>query len=143
MLRQASVAQLRDGEISRRDGYVALTMRFYPRGLKKGLRDEYRSDLAPEKALLADFRRWMLKVGHDAAFRKARYLERFALAPDALVALARLSELSRTRTVYLVCQCEVGERCHREILMLLAKKRFRAKIGKVYHAYPKTRVLAV
>lgn len=47
MLKQASVSQIRSGEITRDHGFVAITMRHYPRGLKKELRDEYLGGLAP------------------------------------------------------------------------------------------------
>lgn len=140
MIEQASVGQLRRGELTRRHGHIAITMRYYPRGLRKELRDEYLGSLAPDKALFKDFKRWQPR-GHDAAFQKARYDERFWLGEEALAHLARLAALSRKKTVYLICQCEVGERCHREMLMLLARRRFRARIGKIHNAYPDTRIL--
>jgi len=142
MLKQASVSQIRHGEVARRDGYVVITMRFYPRGLRKELRDEYIGELAPDKVLFRDFKLWQKRLGHEAGFAKSRYDARFSLSDNALAQLQRLSEISRKRDVYLVCQCDVGERCHREILMLLAKKRFKAKIGKVYNSYRRTRLLA-
>ena len=40
MIKQASVRQIRQGERTRKDGYVVITMCFYPRGLKKALRDD-------------------------------------------------------------------------------------------------------
>jgi uncharacterized protein YeaO (DUF488 family) len=111
-------------------------MRFYPRGLRRELRDEYRGELAPAPALFADFKRHQAESGHDRAFALSRYESRFSLSDEAWARLGRLSAMSRTRDVYLVCQCPVGERCHREILMLLARDRFGARIGPVHHGYP-------
>jgi uncharacterized protein YeaO (DUF488 family) len=142
MLKQASVKDIRTGAVTRRDGYVAITMAFYPRGLKKELRDEYLGSLAPDKALFKDFKRWQAKLGHEEGFRKSRYLRRFKLSQQALAALERLSALGRKRDVYLVCQCAVGERCHREILLLLAKKRFGARVDEVLNDYAGTAALA-
>ena len=141
MLKQGSVGQIRRGELTRKDGYLVIAMRFYPRGLRKDLRDEYQGSLAPDLALFKDFKRWQLKMGHEQGFEKSNYDELFFLSLSALEELKRLAELSRRRDVYLVCQCEVGERCHREMLMLLAKKRFGAKIGSVSHDYSRTRIL--
>lgn len=140
MLEQASVSQIRSGEVSRADGRVVIAMRFHPRGLRRELRDEYRADLAPERPLFKDFKRWQKALGHDAAFEKADYYGRFALSESGLSALERLSR--EPGKVFLVCQCAVGERCHREILLLLAGKRFGARIGRVFHDYPRTRILS-
>jgi uncharacterized protein YeaO (DUF488 family) len=122
MLKQGSVSQLRSGELSRKDGYIVVAMRFYPRGLKKELRDEYRSDLAPSLKLFQDFKKFEKKVGHDAAFEAANYRSRFELTPEGEANLKRLTELSRDKDVYLICQCEIGQRCHRELLLNLARK---------------------
>jgi uncharacterized protein YeaO (DUF488 family) len=136
MLKQASVRQIRKGEVGRKDGFIAITMCFYPRGLRKELRDEYRSDLAPTKDLLKDFNKCQKELGHEEAFVKSHYEKRFTLTAEALSHLEELSKMSRKRDVYLVCQCEMGERCHREILLLLAKNKFHAKIAKVFKDYP-------
>jgi len=47
MLKQASVSDIRKGTLTKAQGYLSICMRTYPRGLKKELTDEYRSDLAP------------------------------------------------------------------------------------------------
>jgi uncharacterized protein YeaO (DUF488 family) len=137
MLKQASVRQIRKEEITKRDGFIAITMRFYPRGLRKELRDEYRGDLAPSKELFRDFKRYQLSDGHEQGFLKSNYEERFQLSSEAEAHLAELAKRSRMQDVFLVCQCAVGERCHREILLLLAKEKFGAKIDKVFHSYPR------
>jgi uncharacterized protein YeaO (DUF488 family) len=137
VLKQGSVKQIRTGEITRGSGYVAITMCFYPRGLRKELRDEYRKNLAPDNVLFKEWQVFEKAHGHEAAFRLSRYEDRFTLSEEALENLRRLSELARKQDVYLICQCAVGERCHREILLLEAKRRFRAKTGKVFHTYPR------
>lgn len=137
MLKQASVSQIRSGALSRRDGYLAIAMCFYPRGLLKELRDEYVRGLAPDPVLFKDWQKHEKSHGHDAAFARSSYEDRFTLSDEALAALRRLAELSRERDVYLVCQCEVGERCHREILLLQARRDFGAETGEVYHEYPR------
>lgn len=136
MLKQASAKQIRTGEVGRRHGHIAIAMCFYPRGLRKELRDEYRRNLAPDVKLFKEWQIHEKKSGHDEAFRLSRYEKRFTLSPEAMSDLERLSALSREKDVYVVCQCAVGERCHREILLLLAKKKFRAPISKVFHEYP-------
>jgi uncharacterized protein YeaO (DUF488 family) len=137
MLRQCSVERLRHGLVSRRDGRIVIAMRHHPRGLKKELRDEYRGDLAPSPELFADFKRHQAASGHDGAFALSRYEERFALSGAALRRLGELSDESRTKDVYLTCQCGMGRRCHREILLLLARALFGARIDQVYHDYPR------
>ena len=135
MLRQASVRQLREGAISRAKAHIAICMCLHPRGMPGELRDEFLSILAPDRNLFRDWKSREAKVGHEAAFRETNYEERFQLPPEALVELRRLIGLSREKIVYLVCQCAVGERCHREILLLTAKA-MGAETGNVYHRYP-------
>lgn len=136
MLKQASVAQIKKQEITRDDGYIAITMRGYPRGLKRELRNEFLPNLAPTRDLLEDFKKYEKSDGHEAAFTKSNYYARFKLSESAGHDLRHLADLAQKQVVYLVCQCEIGERCHREILMLMAKKKFGTKIGEVFHEYP-------
>lgn len=136
MLKQASIKQIQSGEINRQKGYIVATMAFYPRGLKKELLDEYRSDLAPEKSLLKDFKHFQALVGHEEAFSKSHYEERFALSRRATEHLKELIKLSEKQDVFLACQCGFGERCHREILLLIAQKEFGAKTDPLFHSYP-------
>lgn len=135
MLRQASLAQLRHGELTREDGYLVVVTRFYPRGLSRELFDEYRSDLAPEATLLRDLKKYSASLNHNAAFRACHYEERFWLPLPALEQLRRLAELSDQQNVYLFCQCALGQCCHREILLLIAAEQFNAIIGPTYHQY--------
>lgn len=136
MLKQASISQIRSGEISRKLGYVVACMAFYPRGLKKELLDEYRAHLAPDRQLFSEWKEVEQKSGHDEAFFQTKYEERFTLAPDARESLRRLVDISKTRDVYLACQCEPGERCHREMLLLYAQSQFKAEIEPPHHSYP-------
>jgi hypothetical protein len=92
--------------------------------------------LAPDRVLFADWKEGERKEGHERAFELSRYQERFTLSPDGLESLRRLADVSRKREVFLACQCEIGERCHREMLLLTAKERFGAEIGRVFHSYP-------
>jgi hypothetical protein len=136
MLRQASVHQLRTGAISRATGHIAICMCLHPRNLPGNLRDEYLSCLAPDRELFGEWKAVEKKAGHNPAFQAVRYEERFELGPEALDQLERLARLAEDKVVYLVCQCSVGERCHREMLLLAAKTILDAKVGNIYHAYP-------
>jgi uncharacterized protein YeaO (DUF488 family) len=135
-LKQASVADVKNKSLKHNGGYVAITMRYYPRFLKKEYRDEFICALAPVKELLRDFNEAQRKVGHNEAFPAVDYESRFDLTADALLHLQRLAELSKKQDVFLVCICDVGQRCHREILMLAAQERFECEIGEVFHPYP-------
>lgn len=136
MLRQASVRQLRTGAITRASAHIAICMCFHPRNLAARYRDEYLSALAPDKELFQQWQEARDKVGHERAFTVSRYEDRFNLGAEAFSHLARLTALAREKHVYLVCQCETGFRCHREMLLLAAKEAYGADTGLVYHAYP-------
>lgn len=136
MLKQASVAQIRNQDITRADGYIVIAMCIYPRGLKRELRDEFLPQLAPSRELLADFKNFEKSGSHDEAFIKCDYYTRFRLSESGSHDLRHVSDLSRTRDVILVCQCQLGQRCHREMLMLMARERFSVEIGEIYHEYP-------
>lgn len=108
-------------------------MAHYPRGLRTELRDEFLSELGPDRPLLKEWKAIERLEGHDAAFQRTHYESRFRLSAWAL---HRLSELARApEKVFLVCQCEVGERCHREMLMILAQRWMHANCGPVHHDY--------
>ena len=128
MLKKGSIEQLRAGELIRAQGYIVLPMCHYPRGLSKKLIDEYVKNLGPSKALLDAFHAERERLGgnHNAAFLSSHYQKNFTLAPEGIVELKRLSELSRERDVYFVCQCALNQRCHRELLLICAKRWWRA-----------------
>ncbi len=135
-LKQASVAQVKNGEIPRDNAHIVITMRFYPRFLKKELRDDFSCELAPPKELLHDFNAAQQKLGnHNLAFDESDYQNRFELSAKGLDLLRQYSQLSKDKDVYFVCVCDMGEMCHREILMLLGQKLYGAKIGEVFHSY--------
>lgn len=137
MLRQGSIDDISSGKLSRASGHLVVCMRYYPRFLKKEDRDEYVHELAPDEKLFNEFKAMQKKLSdHNVAFRLVRYEERFRLSETALAELKRLSDLARQKDVYLLCQCGPGERCHRDLLLLEAQKRFGAEIEKPRMPYP-------
>jgi hypothetical protein len=136
MLKQASVSQIRKSEVTRKQGYVAVVMCHYPRGLRTEARDAFHSELAPDRGLFAEWKSVERESGHDEAFVRTRYEERFRLSAWALQLLHELSARAKSEDVFLVCQCGVGERCHREMLMLLARKTFAADVDTIHNSYP-------
>jgi uncharacterized protein YeaO (DUF488 family) len=137
MLKQACVADLKAGRVSRKDGHIVLAMRRYPRGVSKTLRDEYLSCLGPDAALLDDLHAKKQSMPHNEAFAAARYEERFDLSEQGRAELKRLAELSGGKDVYLICQCKPDERCHRELLMLIAQREFGARTAALRFEYPR------
>lgn len=137
MLRQASVGDVRAGAVSRRDGHIVVVMRFYPRGLARGLRDEYVRSLSPDEILFREFKaRERAHGDHERAFVEVEYERRFRLGADGLRELTRLAALSREKDVYLVCHCQIGEACHRELLLRIAHVRLGAPTDRVRRPYP-------
>jgi len=138
MLQQAAVQELFDGYITRASGHIVVAMRRHPRGLSKELRDEYLKDLAPAPDLFKDFlaAKRKLKGDHNYAFHTAGYERRFALTAEAIASLRRLAERSRTQDVFLICQCDERERCHRELLLLLARKWWDVETAPLRFEYP-------
>lgn len=137
MLRQTSIPDIRQGKISRKDGYLVACMAFYPRGLSKTRIDEFRNNLAPDRELFADWKASEEKAGHEQAFVTSNYEDRFKISPEGKESLRRLVDLSRKQDVFLACQCEIGERCHREMLLLTAQAWFNADIGEIFKCYPR------
>jgi uncharacterized protein YeaO (DUF488 family) len=136
MLKQGSLEELRAGVIGKTDGWLALTTRFYPRFLKPSEVDEYISDLAPSRQLLAEFKRKSEAVGHNAAFLAMDYQKKFVLTAKGHERLKLLTVLGQERDVYLLCYCKRDEYCHRELLMLTARERYGAKVDQLVHKYP-------
>ena len=137
MLRQASVSDLISNRVSREKAYIVITMRRYPRFVNRNLRDEYLSCMSPERKLFEDWlsarRRFK---NHDGAFDKVRFEERFDVEDEGLEQLARLCALASAKEVYLVCQCPTGQRCHREFVLILARRLFKANAEKPKNPYP-------
>lgn len=137
MLKQASTADLKAKTVSRADGLIVIAMRTYPRQITKLERDEYVVDLSPDAALFRDFKDAERALGdHDQAFAEVRYEERFVLGSGALAELRRLARAAEERDVYLVCQCAMGQRCHRELLLMGARHAFDAPADLPRNAYP-------
>jgi uncharacterized protein YeaO (DUF488 family) len=135
MLKQTSVQELRDGTVKRNDGFIAICMRHYPRGIKKELCDIYIRDLSPDEELFKEFRKLRSHHEHNWSFEAVHYEERFYLGNMALDYLQVLANMSREKDVYIVCQCEVGIRCHRELLLLTAHHIFQAPIDPPQNNY--------
>src|SRR5205085_666184 len=92
-LKQASVAQVKKSDIPRADAHIVITMRFYPRFLKKELRDDFSCELAPTKELLHDFNAAQEKLGnHNLAFDESNYENRFELSAKGLELLKSYSQ---------------------------------------------------
>src|SRR4051794_17301672 len=108
-------------------------MRHHPRGLSSELRDEYISALAPEPELFQDFRGALEGRGHNEAFEAVDYEERFWLSEKGIGELKRITDASQSEDVHLVCQCRIGQKCHRELLMIWASLAFRARIDETFH----------
>jgi len=121
------VSYVTGGKVSRRDGYIVVVMRFYPRFIAKGKRDEYVPQLAPDEILFSEFKEEERRGGnHDAAFAQVRYAERFALSPAGLEELRRLAALSKDKNIYLICQCALDQCCHADLLILMARQWYGA-----------------
>jgi uncharacterized protein YeaO (DUF488 family) len=140
MLRQASVSDLITDRVNRDKGYVVITMRRYPRFIRRELRDEYVSTMSPDVKLheewLAAKRR---NHDHDGAFARTHYERRFEVSDPGWADLARLCRLAKRKTVYFVCQCPVGYRCHREMLLILAREIYGAPAEDPRNDYPEFR----
>src|SRR2546423_1846054 len=126
--------------VNRDKGYVVITMRRYPRFVRRELRDEYVSTMSPDSKLheawLSAKRRYH---DHNGAFARVNYEKRFAVSDEGWGDLDRLCRLARRKTVYFVCQCRVGDRCHREMLLLLAREIFGIPAEEPRNDYPKFR----
>lgn len=136
MLKQARVEDISKNRITKLHGHIVVVTHFYPRFLKRKLVDDYIKDLAPTRELLSEFKAAEKETGdHDQGFKAVDYESKFTLSDSGLAELARLSALAETKDVYLVCHCSVGQRCHRELLLMIAKKHFGATVGRIHHAY--------
>ncbi len=137
MLRQASVSDLITDRVNRDKGYVVITMRRYPRFVRRELRDEYLTSMSPEIKLheswLSAKRRYR---NHNGAFARVHYELRYNVSEPGWADLERLCRLAKRKTVYLICQCRVGDRCHREMLLILAKELFHAPAEAPKNEYP-------
>lgn len=137
MLKQATLSEIKNEVISKASGYLVIATRYYPRFFPRDEVHEYVADLAPTKSLLAQFKNLEKKLrNHDLAFEKMEYEKKFTLSNQGLSELKRLSELSQKVDVYLICYCERGQCCHRELLLIMAKHYFAVETEKLTRPYP-------
>lgn len=140
MIKQATVEDIKANRVTKRHGYIAVVTHYYPRYLKKKLIDEFNPSLAPSRDLLKEFKEKEHEIDdHNRAFDLIEYEEKFSLTTFGIDELRRISEVSHERDVYLVCFCQVGQRCHREILMILASVLYGARISRLHFTWDKFR----
>jgi hypothetical protein len=93
--------------------------------------------MSPEPKLHEDWLTAKRKYDdHDGAFARSHYDKRFTISEKGYELLKHFSEMSKKKDVYFICSCRVGQRCHREMVLLLAKKWFKAKTDQVTNRYP-------
>jgi len=96
-----------------RDGARVLVMRLWPRGVKKEKIDTWMKELGCERDLI---RAWKSNAISREEFRK-RYLESIRGDPVKRELLKELSDqLSRGRTITLLCSCKDPRVCHRSFI---------------------------
>lgn len=93
------------------DGYRVLVTRYWARGIRRELVDEYDAKVAPSRELLREFKHEGLAWG---PYTK-RYLQEMT-SECARCEIVRLAEIARTRTITLMCACEDEMHCHRRLL---------------------------
>jgi uncharacterized protein YeaO (DUF488 family) len=137
MLYRASVREVKNGALSRRRSHLAIVMHYYPRFIRKDQVDEYLHSLAPARDLLTEFKD-ADRTGrdHDAAFHSVNYENRFFISREGAADLKRLGALAADKDVFLLCQCLAPERCHADLLLLLARHWFAAPTQAVRIRYP-------
>ena len=137
LLYRASVQDVRQGNPSRKRGCLVVVMQFYPRFLTREKVDEYVRGLAPDKALFTEFKsQERASADHDGAFEAVDYQNRFDLVPAGWSELQRLSDHSKTRDTFLICQCALHQRCHADLLLLATRYFFQADIPAPRIKYP-------
>ena len=93
------------------DGTRVLTMRYWPRGIRKEQVDVWLRELAPVIPLLRAYL--------DGQITWAQYTPRYRAGlrrPEAQAALAEVRALARQGPVTLLCGCADPARCHRTLL---------------------------
>ena len=91
------------------DGHRLLTMRRWPRGIKKTAVDSWEPNLGPSLPLLTDYRQG--KIAWPALAK--RYRQEMAGRPEAL---ANAAALAKAGDVTLLCSCPDETQCHRTLL---------------------------
>lgn len=98
------------------DGVRLLTMRLWPRGIRKDRVTCWEKELGPSAELLGGFRRG--EVAWEEFER--RYVEEMRAKPDLL---ATWMERGREEDVTLLCGCKDESRCHRLLLKKLLQRQ--------------------
>ena len=98
------------------DGHRVLTMRYWPRGIRKELVDSWDRGLAPSSELLADYRTGAI----DWPGFTRRYRHEMTTRPDSIEAIAALRERASGETVTVMCGCKDETHCHRALLKEIA-----------------------
>lgn len=136
MLKQATVEDISNRRITKIHGRIVVVTHYYPRFLKRNLIDDYARELAPTRELLTEFKEAERASGdHDGAFAVIDYESKFNLSKAGYDTLEKLARESAARPVYLVCHCTIGQCCHREILMLIARERYGAPVARIHKSY--------
>jgi uncharacterized protein YeaO (DUF488 family) len=92
--------------------------------------------LSPQKELFEQYRANKKQLeDQNQAFELTKYQQKFKLTTDGLQNLQELVELSKKQDVYMICQCKQNERCHVDLMLLIAKTNFGAKIGELPYKY--------
>ena len=89
MLKQGAVRQLQRHELPRTTAHLVVTMAYYPRGIRREWHHDYRHFLGPTRELFKKWKCFEKTVGHEEAFRCAKYEERFE---DGTVTDCRMRE---------------------------------------------------
>jgi len=93
------------------DGYRVLATRYWPRGVRKDAVHEYHSKLAPSRDLIREYQRGGLSWPDFGRKYKQE------LSSEALqVELRRLARMASSKTITLLCFCELETDCHRTLL---------------------------
>jgi uncharacterized protein YeaO (DUF488 family) len=100
---------------SRKDGYRLLTMRLWPRGIRKDAVDAWEKELGPSRELMRSY------LDGDIEWREfaRRYRAEMRTKPELLDSVRKLA---RRRTVTLLCGCPDESRCHRSLLKKLLEQ---------------------
>jgi uncharacterized protein YeaO (DUF488 family) len=137
LIKQATVEEISNLRVTKRHGLIVVVTRYYPRFLKRKLINEYDGVLAPSRELLREFKNREEELGgdHDRAFEDVSYESKFNLSEEGFARLREYAALASSQDVYFVCHCRLGQRCHRELLLMLAAS-MGAPVGRVYLPYP-------
>ncbi|MCZ6795795.1 MAG: DUF488 family protein [Planctomycetota bacterium] len=98
------------------DGFRLLTMRFWPRGVRKDRVDAWEKELGPSPRLLGKYR------NGDVDWPEFERLYRSEMEAKGDL-LDRWARRARDETVTLLCGCRDAALCHRTILASLLEER--------------------